>query len=141
MTITLNDGHSSNNTATMTIVINELENVIPITLFRNTSGLGVCNANTTFSGYVSQHDANNAPTFDGTYYTLHVGNRLFNDQNLTSPVNFNAAYYYYSGSTGSSDTWRLLAIDEDGTGIGTDQGEISSIDFEAECDDRDDDGL
>tara|TARA_Y100000004_G_scaffold49268_1_gene54230 strand:+ start:3081 stop:6785 length:3705 start_codon:yes stop_codon:yes gene_type:complete len=141
MTITLNDGHSSNNTATMTIVINELANVIPITLFRNTSGLGVCDANTNFSGYVSQHNANNAPSYDGTYYTLYVGNRLFNDQNLTSPVNFLAAYYYNSASNGSNNTWNELAIDEDGTGIGTDQGEITSIDVVAECDRDDEDGL
>ena len=138
MTITLNDGHASNNTATMTILINELANTIPVTLFRNVSGLGVCNANTQFNGYVSQHDSSNPPTFDGTFYTLHVGNRIFSDQNLTQPVSFSAAYYYNSNSSGFNDDWNELAIDSDGTGIGTDQGEISSIDQVAECQDNDD---
>jgi len=135
MTITLNDGQSSNNTASMTLIIDEQPSTLQIELDVNTenASLDICDARSTQDFWVVQNTGSNPPSqSSGGYYTLYVGNKIFTNSTLTNAASFPAGFYINSGSTGTNDSYKIVLINTSGAN----QGVITSINDNEECDDR-----
>jgi len=134
MTITLNDGQSSNNTSSMTLIIDELASTLQVELDVNTqnNSLDICDARSTQDFWVTQNTASNPPTQQNGYYTLHVGNKIFTNSTLTNAASFTAGFYRNPGTTNQLDSYKLVLINTSGAN----QGVITSINDNEECDDR-----
>ena len=134
MTITLNDGQSSNNTGSMSLIINEQPSTLQVEFDINTenSSLDICDARSTQNFWVTQNTASNPPTQQNGYYTLYVGNKIFTNSTLTNAASFVCAFYNSPSSTNQLDTYKIVLVNTSGAN----QGVITSIDDNQECDDR-----
>jgi len=130
MTITLNDGQSSNNTSTMTLRIDQANVASVMTLYYDTQiSNDVCNATSNQQFWITQNTGSNPPSEDSSgYYTLYVGNKLHTNSSLTNTAAANSYFYENSASNSASDAYYQAEVNSSGV--------ITSINTVDECDDR-----
>lgn len=113
MTITANDGQSSNNTSTMTVLIDELDESVEHDLWYDNQSFSddVCDAGTNSDFWFTQGSSTNAPSVDSNgYLTVYQGNNVYTNSNLTSSANSGSLGKYFTERNSSQYPWTLITV-------------------------------
>ena len=128
ITITINDGLSTNNTATDTVQINQQTTSVSGTLdiSQNSSVCGYCGA--TQGTFYAVASSGTTPTVVNGELRVHTGNQIYTNVGLTNTASAGDYFYENDSAQYPDEGYYCVSVNS--------SGQVTSVNTTAECDDN-----